>query len=352
MKKLWVDTRWRSKTRRKENRRRRRAARKAKHPRSTDPKPPEMPRTPPMDPKAIRSNRRPVRPWRLVSVRAPAQMSLTCSPQETLRFFHDLDTKAIRFDRVFVDLESVEELTPDAILYTLSRVKHHAMRGVVFSGNAPADATCRELWVQSGFYNYVNAGIKTPANPDILSIKSGVQVDSDVAGLVIEFAAHHLGLNPEGDLEPAYVAIVECMTNTLHHASGNPKRPCEWHVIARRYPATGEVQFAILDSGQGIPETVRNTVLETWVTRPLRLQEDFELIRSALTSQGRRSRMGQRHRGRGLPKICSFAQAGKIRDLRVLSRRGFVDIGAGVFYDLPNNLRFQGTLLAWSFVTA
>lgn len=285
------------------------------------------------------------------SVRCPATLSLVEQPEEALEFFKKLDDLARRRKSIFVDLETVTRLTPDAILYTVSRLAHYTRQGVHLHGNAPQDVECRDLWIHSGFYDHVAfAGIATPQNSDMLAIRHGIQASSNVAGEVVEFAAAHLGLDVVDDLGPAYVALVECMTNTFHHAAKKSTRPVSWSLIARRNKATGKVQFAILDTGQGIPATVRRVGLfEQTIGRAF--GDDHKLILSTLEAGVLRTRSGKKHRGRGLPKIFEFAQQGKIQDLRILSRCGFVHCQGEKQEgrELQDRLRFMGTLLAWDF---
>jgi hypothetical protein len=137
------------------------------------------------------------------------------------------------------------------------------------------------------------------------------------------------------------------MVNTGHHAY--EKRFVNWKWWLMALPTTDKkrVHFAFLDNGRGIPTTVRKNFAERVSYLFGDRTMDSELIFSALEGKYR-SRMKNRWRGKGLPKIFSYSSKDIIENLQIVSNHGYVDCQRNQLKELSD--KFHGTLLYWEFV--
>jgi len=246
---------------------------------------------------------------------------------------------------IIIDLSKVEKMTPEVILYLLSIMEIFSYRKALrVRGNCPENEECKKVFQQSGFYKYVHSNFQQKEwNDKILTVKHGKKVFGETANEAREFARHHLPQIPEGSLKASYRILTECMGNTKEHAYGNIDFPGNWWLMA--YAREDDVFFCILDNGKGIPKTMR----KRWLTDRILSKKESELISSAMQGafQDRfvRASSGKRTRGKGLPAIYRPYASGIIKNLTVISGKGFLSFGKGIKRELDNP--FIGTLVSW-----
>ena len=278
---------------------------------------------------------------------APVCFSIIKNPEGTLDFFARVSKTIQHHAHVLLDMSKVEIMTPDSILYLLSMFDRWSYKkhGKI-SGNAPIDEHCRRLFIESGFLRYVNASIgDAPTSPDMLSIQSGNQIEPTVSKNVVDFSRRHLGQDRNAYSKSVYATVIECMSNTHEHAYEKHSRDRKWWLMALHESEPGEVTFAFLDNGVGIPATVRRNFADL-VSR-MRAGTDTRLIQSALDGEFRtKTKLG--YRGKGLPRIYSDFRNGRIKSLAIVSLRGYVNRSAGDNRGLHHEC--HGTLFTWRFV--
>lgn len=283
--------------------------------------------------------------------RAPENFSLRNNVNEVISYFSSLINAFRRGDSAFIDISNVKEISSDVILYLLSILDMFKERGGVWQvkGNAPKDLKCRELFIESGFYKYVDS--KMPSSFDnrkFLSVKSGVSgmlVDGEFAKKVIDFSVYHLNTEKSLITKKIYGTLIACMANTKNHAYTEDDYDRRWWATALYDENNKKVNFTFLDNGMGIPATVRKRLWEPLVQ--LFKNVDNKLITSALKGEIR-TRTNEPWRGKGLPSINEFYQKGIIKNLVIISNRGYVNYETQEARDL--NDIFQGTLLSWDFI--
>ncbi len=85
---------------------------------------------------------------------APTNFSLINNFSETQSFFQ-MVFKNMSKDAIFLNFSNVAQLTVETILYLVSIVSHnHKCR---IYGNAPENEKSRKIFLDSGFYKYVNS---------------------------------------------------------------------------------------------------------------------------------------------------------------------------------------------------
>ncbi|MBV5277472.1 MAG: hypothetical protein J0647_00205 [Campylobacteraceae bacterium] len=284
----------------------------------------------------------------------PDNFSLVDNIESTLKFFDDLLTHASKHIPVFIDSRNVKKMTPDAILYFILIIEEVRSKYSQYSisGNSPKDKLCRKLLHESGFLNYVRSYLsKYNEDTDIFTIRDGINTESTIAQDVLKYVRKNIGINkPTLETKAIFTVIIEGMANTHNHAgekgSGDRKK---WYLMAY-YSEIGEIHFVFLDSGVGIPKTIRQDFSEK-VRIKLAIREegvmDHQLIMSALAGEFR-TQTNEKKRGKGLPKINDLAKDEKIKDLVIISNKGYVNASNGINHKLEG--KFHGTLLSWKMV--
>lgn len=279
---------------------------------------------------------------------APENFSLRSNVDIVVAFFAKLIKALEEGDSIKIDLSHVKNISSDVILYLLSILDMFKQKKGVWrvKGNAPRDPKCRELFIESGFYNYVNS--KMPPsfdNRNFLSVKGGtfgMLVDGKFAEKVIDFSVQCLNTTKSLITKKIYAILIACMANTREHAYTVDDYNRRWWATALYDENNKKVNFTFLDNGMGIPETVKKNVWEKFLR-----ESDNKLITSALRGE-LRTRTGDPWRGKGLPSINEYYQKGIIKNLVIISNRGYVNHENQEERDL--NDIFHGTLLSWDFI--
>ncbi|MCL2441597.1 MAG: hypothetical protein FWD14_07630 [Treponema sp.] len=279
-----------------------------------------------------------------ITVDAPLIFSIVNNTQETLEFFENVEKIGYVKRQLFINIKQVKEISPESILYLLLFLeKMRKANKIKISGNAPADEKCRKIFLNSGFYDFVDSSYQTNADENILSIKSDNLVDGAVADEVIEFALSKLPIKRGRMTRAFYTTVLECMGNTKEWAyDSKTAKYAKWWLIAHYEKEFERVRFSILDNGKGIPETVRKKLFESIFGF-----NDSKILNSVLKGDFRTS-TELNYRGKGLPKIMSFSESHLIKDLVVISNNGCYNSINNKYNDISP--KFNGTMISWSFV--
>ena len=107
------------------------------------------------------------------------------------------------------------------------------------------------------------------------------------------------------------------MSNTVHHAYNcNGIMVPYWYLYS--IDKGDSIQFTFIDTGEGIPNTVKKKILERL---PFGKVDDSTLIHSAFLGESR-TETGLYNRGHGLPALYEKVKAGKLKEFFVLSGCG------------------------------
>ena len=242
-----------------------------------------------------------------------------------------------------ISVESVMYLI--AILRNIKRIEAH---NIICEGNSPQDHDARQLLINSGFYSYVYCkGLNPKAKgKESIRITEGKQADGVLAGQVCEFILQHSN-KPRGATRRIYPLVVELMTNTRQHAYRNHFGTMEenWYIFAE--DRKDYIQFVFLDTGAGIPYTIRKNFTER--VAELFIRQDAMFIASALKGDFR-TETKMEHRGKGMPEIYSISKEGIISDLTIISGKGMCVVGTeGEIEESVLATSFIGTLFSWKY---
>lgn len=285
--------------------------------------------------------------------RAPDVFSFILNPDETNAFFAKIIsfiTKQTNFGRsLFIDISRIETLTIDALMYLLAIVNNMNARfqnKYSFSGNAPDKPEVRKLFAESGFYHFVKHHGAEPItrNNDNLQIVSGQMSEPNTAKRMSDFVCSKANVT-KLESNFIYIMMIELMSNTFKHAyaDGQDVLLPRWYSFAE-YDGDHTISFTFMDTGDGIPATVRKNFAERLDI--LKLKGDGRYVTSALDGEFRTS-TGQTFRGKGLPRIRRFCRENKIQNLRIITNSADVSVHQSDYSIGTINNPLCGTLYYW-----
>jgi hypothetical protein len=289
-------------------------------------------------------------------ISVPEEFSILGNMQETIGFFDKVLNVIKRCkpnERLYFDFSRVKVLSADAVMYIiaiLKNVKKIRMLNIGYEGNEPEDASAKEILNKVGFYKYVQSIAFHPmiSDNENIQISRGEHADGDLAAKMCDFVHVHTN-EKENRLSTKrlYPMIIELMTNTKQHAyTENKKMLSNWYVYVENKP--DRIQFIFLDTGAGIPNTIRKNFLEQ-VTQIVG-QSDARYISSALRGEFR-TQTKMSNRGKGLPEIYQNVRSEKLCCLKIVSGRGFCYVTPeGDIEETPIQNEFNGSLFVWEII--
>lgn len=273
---------------------------------------------------------------------APMYFSIKDNPNEVIPFFRNIinfTNKEREKVKIFIDMALVVEITADAIIYLLAVIKDLQRRGLVshsFFGNLPRDTKAKAYIVNSGFLNHVKSNLKpTTKSSDEMQIK----YNNCYAQLITKEACDFVCAN-RTQTKFLYVLINEMMLNTCQHAWNGV--PNNWYLFAEK--TEEQIRFVFLDTGIGIPKTVKRKILLDAFTTESRL------VSSALNGTFR-SQTGSNYRGKGLPKIKQCVENHNLEKLYIITNKAYCELvcesGIVKIVEKEQKLGIIGTIYYW-----
>lgn len=257
------------------------------------------------------------------TAKAPSIFSLVKNTEETNRYFHNIIEQMARKrykQLFFIDSSEVKEVTTDALVYILAllyNIKLNAVAKYSFKGNLPKDKNAQKVYNESGFMNYVKTRRAVmPCPSDKVQILTGRKTDPNIAKQICDFVNQKFNTSCIFTID-LYKTLIELMSNTVHHAYNcNGIMVPYWYLYS--IDKGDSIQFTFIDTGEGIPNTVKKKILERL---PFGKVDDSTLIHSAFLGESR-TETGLYNRGHGLPALYEKVKAGKLKEFFVLSGCG------------------------------
>lgn len=284
--------------------------------------------------------------------KAPLTFSFVENKEETIAFFEDLinfiSDKRNFGKSLFIDISYIHQLTTDALMYLLAIVNNlnaNFSKKYNFSGNAPNEESVRSKFNESGFYNFVKHrnDISLEYKSDKVQIVTGDNSNTEIAKQLSDFVSNKGGI-PQTVNRFLYTTMIELMSNTHKHAYNNNDAILpRWYCFAE-YDGDDIIVFTFMDTGAGIPSTVRKKFIEK--IDILGLKGDSSYVTSALNGDFR-TETGHYFRGKGLPKIKLFCKDRKIQNLRIITNKADVSIEGASVHSMENTKSLRGTLYRW-----
>lgn len=294
----------------------------------------------------LNSKYKPPKPEKLVS---PKNFSFIENPNESMKFIRNSKhyIEDLKKD-IKQDFKNIDNVTPDAMLYMMSYIEDMKYRNIEFSitGTFPIKASCKKLFRESGFLEHLKSQKSNLKNieTDLLTIRTGTKTEVQVAKDVVKYVRKWLDID-RLQTKPIYKILIECMTNTKNHAFAKSedekeKEHYKWYLMA--YHNDGEVHFAFLDNGYGIATTIRKNWKDIFTGKSF---DDNKLVLSALEGKILRSQTGEAKRGKGLPYIYRNSKEEHIKELIIITNKGFINCKDDTTKNISNS--FNGTLISW-----
>lgn len=284
----------------------------------------------------------------------PLNFSFANNTEETAAFFNKVIsfiTNTKNFGKqIFIDISEISNLTIDALMYLLAIVNNLSanFRGKYsFSGNVPKDARVRKLFSESGFYRFVRYQGNEPLtqNNDTVQIVSGEDCDTMLAKRLSDFVCEKAKVDDRRCCSFLYNMMIELMSNTHKHAypQDNGVLHARWYCFAE-YDKQGNISFSFMDTGTGIPSTVKKNFAER--IDVLGIKGEHKYVVSALDGEFRTATQ-EGHRGKGLPKIREFCTNRRIEELHILTNRADVKVHQHGYSSKDIHTPLCGTLYSW-----
>lgn len=282
----------------------------------------------------------PIRPPKkgFYNLPAPINFSLINNPENCIKYFNDALELINQYqlqpitDTVQFEISEIEYLTIDAIMYQLAimtnlRAKTRNIK--IVRGTMPKKEDIKKMLIESGFLSYVKTpeAIAPKQSTKTTEIMTGEIVDGESIGKIIDFVNNYFK-NTTQNTKFLYTLLSELMTNTKDHAYDQEEEnefTNRWYLYADVEEENDKIKITFLDTGYGIPNTVRKKLEEKIKDAIFKEKTDAEYIYSALKGEFRTATK-QKHRGEGLPFINECVEKGRIKNLKIISSYGMINV--------------------------
>ncbi len=285
--------------------------------------------------------------------KAPNIFSLLKNTEKTSLFFEEiinfLSNKHNYGKNLFIDLSQIEELTIDALMYLLVLINNldtKLRHNFKISGNVPNSEVPRRLLNESGFRSFVKFRKQEVLNRNTnnLQIVSGNNSDTQIAQRISDFLLEKAGITL-AESRFLYIMMIEFMSNTHKHAYNSTSifNPM-WYCFAEYRVNEDIIAFTFMDTGEGIPATVRKKFIEK--INILKIKDEDKYVISALEGEFRTA-TSLKYRGKGLPKIREFCTEKKIQEMRIITNKADVRVNSEGYNSRLLGTSLKGTLFSW-----
>lgn len=288
-----------------------------------------------------------------IEVSPPSNFSIIDNTEEVISFFNEVNTifSAKNFSGSFLfDLKNVCHVTADAVMYmnalAINRLTHCENQKVLLKW--PEKKKSKRILLNCGLKDYLSGGKnKTIRTKNNYTITGGRKTDVEHIRKIALFTKDKLHIEIS-DLDFITSTLVELMNNTEQHAYDYSDDKL-WYIFVE--DTKSSLKFTFLDTGKGIPETMRKSFGENIDDLLPILNDDHSyFIFEALKGEFLRSSTDVYYRNTGLPEIYKHYRERKLSKLKIISCKGVCnfydsDRTHPNLYNLTNS--FNGTLFTW-----
>lgn len=277
---------------------------------------------------------------------APPEFNFIDNTDSVLSYLKDAEKYFRQGRGVTFDKSNVTDLSSDAIALFIAFLSGKNAR---FRGNAPTKEDLKELFEESGFYNYVKAPKrvkqKTNVAKNLLHKESHNTVTTDIAEDAVMRGLNHTGINPK-TTDPVYDTLIECMQNTNNHASLNKYGNCNWWLYVYNDPKEKITKYSFVDLGVGIFKSlVANGYLKK-ILKGISVLPNISLVEDLLDGKIQ-SRIEEDNeiRGKGIPQIVDYSKMSIFKRFFIIANDVKINVKTGEKWQLQHNM--NGTFLYW-----
>jgi hypothetical protein len=290
-------------------------------------------------------NRPTYTPPPVVPIKAPDDFSLINNTELTIEYFNNAHKELKKKNRILFDISQIKTLTTDAIAVQIAKIKDanfHLNNNII--GNEPKDETLKKLFIQSGFYNYVNTKGPKPTNNKKLLIHeiTNNRVEPDIAKEACLLGLKHTFQN-EDIFEPLYDILIEIMQNTNNHA-GDTRGVYDWWLHVYNHPDSFKTSYTFLDLGVGIFESLPVKSFKRDFLELLGFKSNLDLVPKLFAGEIK-SRTSRPERGKGIPQVFECSQNKVFETFILISNDVYADLKTKNYKLIKTP--FEGTLFYW-----
>lgn len=278
-----------------------------------------------------------------VPLKMPRRLSFIEHPNELLKAIETGRLLAKKHIPIDIRLGHVKHITTEAIALLIATLSSAEFRKVNVRGDSPENEEIREVFVTSGFYNYVKSTIGNVPNINVLlhqrsnkKVNTAIAKEVCIKGLLHTFKSDEI-------FEPLYDILIECMSNTHNHADPAEDGVYDWWLYTYFDTNTGVSYYSFFDLGIGIFESISVKDYKQ-VMRNIGITRNVQLINDLY--QGKiKSRTHLPERGKGLPQIHSYANHPNFKNLTLITNNVYSNMSNNKSFELE--LNFSGTFYYW-----
>lgn len=289
-------------------------------------------------------------------IRAPKVLSFIDNSNEVVEFIEKLKRQFDLKNKVWVDLEDVEQITYDAIVVLLSIMVKFKSNKIDFNGNFPKNQEAKRILDESKFLKYLYQQFKDSERYN-LGQKSSIHthawkdVDSELGSELIRQATKTVW-GEERRCQGVQRTLIELMLNTNNHADDSKKGEKHWWLSVHHDTKQNKVSFAFIDFGVGIFTSLNNKRSNSKFFGALdKLKErvkygnNAELLSLILDGTLHKTATNKPYHGKGLPGINMALSRNQISNLNIITNNVHANVEQKDFKSISKS--FSGTFVYW-----
>ena len=288
-----------------------------------------------------------------VTQEAPKEFSFVDNTDALVSYLNDCERVLHKNKKVIIDISKIDTLSTDAIALLVACVNDNGFSGKYgqIRGNAPVKKDLANLFIESGFYRYVetdNRNLKHIEKTDenLLNKESHIKVQADLAKKACLLGTQYVFKN-SNPLSILYEMLIEAMSNTNNHANKGERGKTKWWLYVYNAP-DNKTCYSFVDLGVGIFDSMPVAIYKK-VARKLNITHNADLVMDLLDGKIKsREKVDQNIRGKGIPQIARNSENDKIGRAYIISNDVKINLKTRSSERLKDN--FKGTFLYWELV--
>ncbi len=269
--------------------------------------------------------------------------SFVNNTEKMLKYFGEAKEHFNKKQNVNFDLSKITRVTPDAVaLYIALMTDDKFVEKKAISGNMPEDTKLVQIFLNAGFYNYVNSAIPKGIDKDITyNLKTSQKADPKIAKDIAE------RIVKDKKYKSFYKILIELMSNTHNHADPNEEGRYHWCFHGYHNKEKNVWQCTFIDVGVGIFES---TPVKEYKSKNIFSKEKNDsLLKKVLSGDIKKkpfTRIDKKNRGKGLPFIYKAIKSEEIYSTFIIISN---DVSADINKESDEKLNknFSGTFYYW-----
>lgn len=288
------------------------------------------------------------------TVSAPDNFCIKENPEKVIEFINKLNECLNKRKTCYIDLSSVSQLSPDAVVVLLSILGQFKKRRVLFNGNFPNNQEIRRQLIRLGFLEnlYDTPGtIQYDTSTKDVIRKHGKIPLGRMAKDLISQSTKNIWKEPRR-CQGVYRILMELMQNTHSHAIIGKEGVENWWISKNYDDSINTECFSFVDYGVGVfnslehkkPGTKFFGALDS-IRRSITEPSNNKVLQLILDGELHKTSTGHYYRGKGLPGIKTAMERNQISNLYIITNDVYANVSKKVFVPLRN--AFSGTFIYW-----